>query len=61
MLRPSEGVAEVLGHAPGVDFTSIRQRGLGAKTPVTVSQAAENLMALISEGNGERQRTDATP
>ncbi len=61
MLRPSESVGEVLGHDTGADFTSLRQSGVDAKTPVTVPKAAENRMELIGESNGERQGTDDTP
>ena len=41
-------------------FGELRQRGVDAKTPVTVSQAAENLMALIRDGNG-RSEDNSTP
>lgn len=61
MLRPSEGVGEVLGHDTGADFTSLPQSGVDAKTPVTASKAAENRMELTGESNGERQGTDETP
>ena len=41
-------------------FGELRQRGVDTKTPVTVSQAAENLMALIRDGNG-RSEDNSTP
>ena len=41
-------------------FGELRQRGVDAKTPVTVSQAAENLMALIRDGNGKSE-DNSTP
>lgn len=58
MLEPDNGAVQVLGRSPGAEFTSLRQRGVGAKTPVTVSQAAENLMDLIREAyaNGEASK-----
>lgn len=41
-------------------FGELRQRGGDAKTPVTVSQAAKNLLALIRDGNGRSEDT-STP
>ena len=41
-------------------FGELRQRGVDAKTPVTVSQAAEDLMALIRDGNGRSEDNSTT-
>ncbi len=41
-------------------FGELRQRGVDTRTPVTVSQAAENLMELIRDGNG-RSEDNSTP
>lgn len=48
MLREANVAPPILSEL----FGELRQRGVNAKTPVTVSQVAENLMALIRDGNG---------
>jgi len=56
MLREANVAPPILSEL----FGELRQRGVNAKTPVTVSQAAKNLLALIRDGNGRSEDT-STP
>ena len=51
MLREADVSPPLLSALLG----ELRQRGVDTKIPVTVSQAAENPMALVQDGNGPQK------
>lgn len=54
MLREAKVSPPILS----AQFGKLRQRGVNAKTPVSVSQVAENIMELIRDGSGVSTNPD---